>query len=645
MQTVWSRATQARLICNCPSCITTTTSTLTRRATTATARQRVRVGDVFTVLSSSLAAVLAVADSRSKDARRRQWDKVINEARASVEATESQQQNRLAALNKGGVLKNADFSGYKSSQSGVNGKKDTCTDQAFNWLNVFEWARKQEQEREASAFQKWKGLSLSFLMGLSEDQLRKLRHERLLRHFYGGPNSNSLVDEPFSYGLTTKKLVTLEWSVATMVLRFLLHCSNNCTEIEGDGEQPTNPASTSRPAEARLRRLRAEIAWANVQLSSLYPLPHREHDNHETFQRPQLPQYSLRTEETCLETVDMNMSLQRLLSLLKRDTESTRFKELMLNICRHLLTARTPANTCTYNLLLVTFCWLKQDYIVHAVLGSMRESHIRPNEITHVTVLEYYTKTGNEIGFKDYLARMNGLHGGIASERPRRKIDPLVKGCYHTLGKSNHKLAKKARMNAQVYESLIAGAFKYLSCRSAIYWYQKMISEGWKPTVNLFTSLLRICCRKHKWTVGTVMWEQLSALGWKPDTKAFEVMLRLCFRCGQQEAFDQVYREMISEGLKPTMQFYMVILDYCGKIRWWSSGLAIWNQLSALGWCTNIRVYKLMLILCDACQQQEAFDKILQDGLDCGALPATIKSANAKPKTILYKIREAEAFY
>lgn len=563
MQTVWSRAAQARCVCSCPSC-RLTNNAIARRATTATARRAIRVGDVFTVSISSLAAGLAFTDSRRKDDRSKQWDKAIGEARASVEATEIQQQNRLAALSDGARMEVLDRSSatrhditadravkdveaWDVEESEEEDQRNPTLDirDDDTWLDVFNWAREQHLEREASGFQDWKGPPLSLLQSLSRAQLNEfLYNERLLRRFYGGPDCHSLVDDQSSYPFSTKKLRTIEWSVARMVLRLLTYCSNDSQLRQGSG-CPTN---------LLLRELLKDggtvgsrLDHTRQRLSTLHAMCN-DRRYYEEFASPSVPNYDDTIIEANAQTREMNILLQKLLGHMKQETDMS---DLMSKICYNLLTARTPPNTDTYNMLLVRFCVLEKEHLVRLVLMSMRESHIRPNEITHATLLRHFTAIGNRIGFVKCWRRLEGYRGGLALANPKQNIHPVAKERYLIFGRNHHKAAEKGRMNGQVYESLIVGAFKFLGAQTAMHYYRNMISEGWSPSLGIWLAILQDCCHRLDWTVGTAVLEQLEKTTERMNTLAYEWMLRLCQCCGQQEYFDQIMRNGVHCGALP----------------------------------------------------------------------------------------------
>lgn len=563
MQTVWSRVAQAQCVCKCPSCLLTTNA-VARRTSTATARRTIRVGDVFTLSISSLAAGLAFTASKKKDDRRKRLDKVIEEARSTVEATEIQQQRRLAALSDDSrreALDNARSSGnilsaekaieeveaWDVHESEEQGHQDPIPyDGNDSWHDVFNWAQEQHRLREASGFQDWRGLPLTLLQSLSRAQLNELSsNERLLRRFYGGPDCNSLVDEQSRYPFYVKKIRTLEWSVARMVLKLLIYCPKNSLGHQEDLSCPDK--SLFHGLFEDRETIRSKLNHTRERLRTLHA-ERRSRPYYEEFERPPIPNYDGTTIEEYEETTEMNVSLHNLLELMKPEAH---LNNLMSKICYNLLTARTPPNIHTYNMLLIRFCVLGKEDLVKAVLRSMRESHIRPNEITHATVLKHFTTTGNRVGFVDYWKRIEGRRRALALANPEQEIHPVLQERYLILGEKNHKVAEKGRMNAQVYESLIVGALHFLGGQTAMHYYRNMISEGWSPSLGIFLAILQDCCRRLDWTLGQAIFEQLEKSAERMNTITYEWMLRLCQCCGQQEFFDQILRSGVHCGALP----------------------------------------------------------------------------------------------
>ena len=662
MQAVRSRVAQAQRFCNCSSCLSNTNA-FSRRATTVTARRSVPGGDVWTVSLSSLAVGLAFADSKSKSDRRKQWDKVIAEARATVEETEIEQRNRLAALldarlsaladhdavrlnfqkdqqrrslfrqvvSKGGRWRHdADVLGaveeeaiedvkawvvwkrkemMKTVNSGLIPNQpvkalDTQESKALvrrvhlrnkllaalearksvqwmpyltgqmaalsseeseelvrqtpvshndfeTWLDVFEWAREQHQIREACGFQDWKGPPLSLLQSLSAADLHELlADKRLLRYFYGGSDCANLVDRPRPYPLTIKKIRILEWSIAKLVLSLLLYSSKPWDD-------------PGRPITSMLRNLLGDetIESKIDQIQERIRILHLDSIDLSYYadsECPSFPNYDRMIVADDEQTREMNKSLHHLLVLMEQSTDPD---DVISKICYHLLTARAPPNTDTYNMLLVRFSLLAMEDHFKAALISMRQSHIRPNEITNTTALLHFTRMEDRVAFFHTLELMEGHHGGLTAKRRELIPHPLLWERFFLRGNNSQMAIEKARMNGQVYESVIVGANKFVCDGIARQYYRRMISEGWTPTFGTLLAILQDCCRRVDWTVGYEVLHQLEKTAERVNTLTYEWMLRLCQCCRQNEFFDQILLNGVHCGALPASMLALTDRD------------------------------------------------------------------------------------
>ena len=690
MQAVRSRATQAQRFCNCTSCLSITNA-LTRRTTTVTARRSVPFGDVWTVSLSSLAFGLAVADSKSKNDRRKQWDKVIGEAKATVEETEREQTTRLAALldarlsalddrsirlddgmrqqqrrllrpvvSRGGpwrhdadaldvveeevvgqvkawvarkrnevrrvncdIIRNQPVKALGAQESNALGRRvsgrnklvaaldapgseewvrwtsflssqmealihqqneelvewmpfpsrqmDALNPQESEelvrqtplshnefetWVDVFEWAREQHHIREASGFQDWKGPRLSLLQSLSAADLHELSADkRLLRYFYGGPDCANLVDRARPYPLTMKKIRILEWSIAKLVLSLLMYSSK-------PWDDPGRPTTSllrnllgDKTVERNIDQIQERIRFLHID--------HIDFSYYTDLDRPSSPNYDRTIVADDEQTREMNRSLHHLLVLME---ESTDPGDVMSKICYHLLTARAPPNTDTYNLLLVRFSLFGMEDHFKAVLISMRQSHIRPNEITHTTALLHFTRMEDSVAFFHTLELMEGRRYGLTAKSRELVHHPLLWEQFVPRGENSRMAIEKARMNGQVYESVIVGAMKFVRDGIARQYYRRMISEGWSPTIGTLLAILQDCCRRVDWTVGYEVLQQLEKTTEKVNTLTYEWMLRLCQCCRQSEFFDQILINGVHCGALPASMLALTDRDKAKSI-------------------------------------------------------------------------------
>ena len=554
MQTLWTRVAQSRCSCNCSTCVSSA-SLLARRSTTAAAGRRLRFGEVFTLFYSSMLATAAVVDSHRKDVRREVLDKAIAQAKNELKDLESQQQRRLAALS-------------------IRPSKKQIIEQTKgeHWGDVFAWATRQREWRQALGFQDWKGVPLDLLEELPSSEIQDILADSRNSLRSGKPGSAAWDSEYPGRPLSQKKLRTLELSVAKMILRIL-------SQISNDGLAPRDGLESAedlfvRKSPRTKQDLSSAISNIDERLSELQrysqtlKLP-------KPLEYPQYPRYSVGPGN---DSSSLNATLRFILNPPERSRVN---KDSMLaKLCYKLLISTTPPDVRIYNMILDKFCNMEEQDLVYAVLGSMRESHIRPNEITHSIALKFYTTVKNRSAFANYVRLMEGLGPGLAVAHPKTARTTINLGRYRfpehhqnpvaqfarsedgspvpivTDSKIDNlprqtKIIEKARMNVEVYGALIHGALRLFGKEQAMQFYRAMISDGWEQNIQILTSILRHCCYKEDWPSGVAVWQEIQKLASGANEKACIWMLRLCRRCQQQNAFEAVLSDGTQRGVLP----------------------------------------------------------------------------------------------
>ena len=525
MQSLWPRAARIQCFCNCSAC-KSTVGTVARRIATASTRGRLGRPDVFTVFSSTLALSAAMMDSAMKEERNRQWDKAIGKAKAEVEAAELDLERRLAKL--------------------VVCDGEAQTDQEISslpikrfrkskWIDILRWAAVQERQRVAAGFEDWRGVPLELLRRLSNSELQKLLSNKYILHdFYGGKNCSEMVANACGRDLAAKKLRTQEWSMLKLVIRLLSHVSSDAkaATVSSKSSEPINCLLPNdrqhwkhvlEDSERRLMMLKEESRFSSV---------------YDTFPSPQNPKYEFSPWQREDELKIFNIHLQ---DALREVTSSLRIK--LATICAKLLEMRTAPSIHTYNLLLVRFCQLKEKSLVHAVFESMRETHLRPNEVTDTTMLRFFAATEDKIGFYLYVNMMNGYNQGLALADPGRMIHPIARSRYRWFGQNNYKAAEKARMNEDVYTALIIGYIRFSKRNYAMLYYEQMICEGWKPTVEVLQVILEDCYKAWDFASGFRVFELLRSIATNSSQILQDVygsIQELCKRCNKWNTYQLV---------------------------------------------------------------------------------------------------------
>ncbi|KAL9113985.1 MAG: hypothetical protein Q9187_007544, partial [Circinaria calcarea] len=522
---------------------------ISRRATTAAAKRRLRFGDAFTFFYSSILATAAVTDAKRKDDKIKDWDRAIGEAKEELKAIEAEQERRLQALSKPNKL---DCLGdWKKTEP---------------WETVFDWAGHQNQARAALGYGKLQGIHASVLNGLSPANLGKLcRNGGIMEAVEGRPEQDVGKETSTRGPLSTKKRKTIELSTAKMIFRLLQSCKGT----------PPNSAtlnSSERLMQQALMRnrdqLRSKLAEMEDRLSQLRRLDAHSESLH-NLESPRLPVYSEDISTTAESSPSLNATLETLLGLNQREIYD--IHALVTKICYNLLVSTTPPNVHTYNMLIIRLCHLHQLKMASIVLDSMRECHIRPNEATVAATLRYHTFANDRVGFRAYVNRMQGKGGGLHLANPLTPITSVNQTRYvaeragiihynvspgtsthrtgNALSSTQMKIIEKAPRNQDVFSALIIGSLKLFGLDAAMPHYLDMVRCGWDTDTQILAALLKHCSYTKNWLFGQKIWQEIQRLASSATEIAYFWMLRLCLICRREEEFESVLRDGIESNV------------------------------------------------------------------------------------------------
>ena len=608
---------------------------MSRRATTAAARRRLRYGDVFTVFYSSILASAAVVDSQRKDARSKEWNKVIEEAKEQLRNTEIDQTRRLQALsiatsstsptapqklgNQSGELTQAppraqepktqssqspnelpasladpiaqdDVSGPFTGVKRMKGKPKP-PEQLLRFINPYHQPRPSPQprhiwERATRDFESPEDMPGSLAPHVVPDPINEsFIGESIITMTKGSPSERAW-RKPFSYRRfppSQKKIKTLEISVAKMIFHLLLESA----------ECPTNGVMPLDSSEHLLReqstRDREQIKQMILEMDDRLNRVKRTDADCLSLHFIESPLYPRYVEDGLSEnyaSLSLNAKIETIITSNHEGTPD--INSMITKICYALMLSNVPPDVHTYNLLMESLCDFDQTELAAIVLGSMLESNIRPNEVTATLTLRYYNCVNDCGGFLNYIKLMGGHGNGLAKER---NLDPReIDETQHVVG-----LVYKKRYQKSM-DPTTSGKILPTKGETAII---KKIHPNHDALQELVLGSLKFL------GVESAM-KQLSAMpenGWETDAKT------------------------LSD-----------ILEHCSIREDWSHGEQVWRSME-LQHCNSTRSdYFWMLRLCLSHQREPEFKKILQLGVDRGDFDSTMLKMplTTKPRDLKY---------
>jgi hypothetical protein len=466
MQALWTRTAQANS-CRCSSCLQAAT-TIARRTTTAASRRRVNAGDLFTACYSTILATAAVADAKVKDDRRKEWDRLITEAK-SLPLKKPEGHDRIPTADKSGGDRGDQLWSRKPAPivwDGTGWAPAKLVNDA-RWvpqLKVLESHVKQSLADPAKTpMYRSPSDLLAMQEGWIDDEVPEgIRPDRLPKNHI--------------------QIVKVEGTVARLVHKLLLQSRAN-----------SSVQSSSLPAHVRAD-LSTQMKEMTMRIDAL------------RYSNIRLPAYSyLDPVSIRQELADLHDSL---IVLLKKCTSDHSSIDLIVSkICYNLLISASPPNITTYNILIDHFTRLQRHDLGQIVVDSfLFESRYRPNPATICLLLDHFAAKGDSVGFRNIIRRMRGVDGDIRIKRralsmlhmPNARDWAMNNKVIHR----NGLLSQKVPRTAQIFDSLIQGCLKLADVRSAIRYFRAAIREGCQVKSAVLCRIADACLEKLDYRAG-----------------------------------------------------------------------------------------------------------------------------------------------
>ena len=473
-------------------------------------------------------------DAKRKDARRKELDVAITEVKTELKDLEQREREREERVRG------------TSHESG-----EVLDRRKPRWRDILKLRPEDVDERWTTGNLGLAVIPPGLHRQLSEAQVEQiLTSDQLLELLGGGwkmhPARKGFMRDGHCPSETTtdslcvlspKKLMTLELSIAKLALRFLAHISSV------QDQKPPNvgvPQDFSNRPATHQHDLWLKIAKMNRYLQRLRS---NENSTHKTIHDwPASPAY----DRDNFSTDDQQKLNAGLCSIFEQQARSKDITLMLENICSLLLLAPSPPNVTTYNLLITHLTHLQQNELVKMVLESFNESHIRPNEITITATLKFLTVSNDRRGFRGYVNRLRGRHGGLMLARPDIKVTAAAEG---RLIRRKTKVIQEAPKNIHVFGALIQGTLKFCGVKRGMIVYYEMLKEGWEPNMQILAAILRRCHLNRDWDGGYAVWRHIKETSQYISYRAYLWMLQLCQICKRQEIYDEILKELNSQGL------------------------------------------------------------------------------------------------
>lgn len=483
MQVLWSRATQARSSCRCSSCLHVAT-TLARRTTTVASKRRLRISDVFTACYSTILATAAFADARVKEDRRKEWDRLIEEAKSPSRSRKK---------------------GRRDIDEGPGPETDNCDVQKPKGSPI------EEAEVPVATFKPTRDLSNSTYEPHVDDTLDSwvlppcnlippLAHPVERADFWlrdstaarirardvdsayqpGLDQDGQWIDEHSDPDFSNREpknplhLEKMEDVVASLVSKILTESNIFSKHVQGADDQL-----------AELRQQMSEMAQRFVDLN---------------IGETRWPQYRYDDIDVVeSKRKELHQTLWALCST--APSGQANLDVATAKVCYNLLVSTAPPSITTYNILLEEFMKMKRFNLAQIIVDSfLNDSRLKPNKRTIRLLLDHHRAKSDCRGFYNIIKRMRATKGDTRLRH--RYVLELTN--HHierwaTTNKIIHRCGfvhQKAIRSRSIYNSLILGCLEFGSVRAAIRYARAALREGHEISAETLCAIIKVIVSK-----------------------------------------------------------------------------------------------------------------------------------------------------
>lgn len=227
---------------------------------------------------------------------------------------------------------------------------------------------------------------------------------------------------------------------------------------------------------------------------------------------------------------------------------------LLSTLAYELGASPVPPNLDTFNTILLGFSKVNMPDLTDKVISTLRQAHMRPNEISLALILQHYTDTNQSERFVHWVELMSGKHNGLALARPGIRVNDTARTRLVRKPDEPWKVIQLPYPTPGVFGAVIAGTLKFAGFDTALSICSKMGGEGWGLCMSGMIPLLRDCAARGDWTSGLGVWKHIEELNrtsrkkekgrWvseRIELSAFGAMLKLCLTCKQQARYDAIW--------------------------------------------------------------------------------------------------------
>ncbi|KAF8388385.1 hypothetical protein HHK36_027052 [Tetracentron sinense] len=235
---------------------------------------------------------------------------------------------------------------------------------------------------------------------------------------------------------------------------------------------------------------------------------------------------------------------------------------------------RFPPDLCTYSVLLVAWCKVKNLMEVGKVWNEMIDMGLKPDIVAHNTMLEgllrgkkrseaiklfELMKAKGHVpnmlasGFQPDPADYTCLIVGFGDQKKMDKVYGLLKEMKE----------KGCPPDERTYNALIKLMKNRQMPDDTVRIYKKMVQSGFQPTIHTYNMMMKFYFQVKNYEMGCAVWDEMCQKGCCPDDNSYTVFIEGLIRQGRSEEACKYVEEMIEKGMKaPQLDYNKFAADF-----------------------------------------------------------------------------------
>ncbi|PKY12629.1 hypothetical protein RhiirB3_464872 [Rhizophagus irregularis] len=169
-----------------------------------------------------------------------------------------------------------------------------------------------------------------------------------------------------------------------------------------------------------------------------------------------------------------------------------------------------------------------------------------------------------------------------------------------------------------IYGSIIEGFIQKDDDKNSIYWYKRMIDDGFIPIGKTIFKMVQLLSKKSKINNVLKYWNDFYNFGIKPDKEDFNFIIEYCCKSGREYIVSEIFSQCREMGFNPTSGNLLKIMQFYFKKSKIMKVIEFWDLFYVLRIHPRLDVINFMVDFCCTLKDKKLVSQILSQCYDTG---------------------------